>query len=139
MTGSFDRGREVDAVGLVLGRMAADADAESEATAARLLERRGHPREDRRVAVHDVGDECPDGQPLGHHRRRGQCRPRLEDRVRPNAAADEMVPAPDTRVTRSIEPAGAVEPSTTPIGRLADEAATSSAESSAAPLMATFS
>ena len=42
------RRREVDAVGLVLLRRAADADAEDQAAAARDLERGGHPRDDRR-------------------------------------------------------------------------------------------
>ena len=52
--------RERDPVCLVLVGMAADPDPEHEPAPARLLERRCHPGEDRRVAVHDVGDERAD-------------------------------------------------------------------------------
>jgi hypothetical protein len=110
VAGALDRRWEVDAVGLVLGRMAADPDPERESAAAGLLEGRRHPRQDRRMTVHDVGDERPDGQALGDHRRGCQGRPRLENGIRPNATADEVIPAPDTGIACRIETAGAVEP-----------------------------
>ena len=104
------RWREGNSVRLVLGRMPADPDPDDEPPVARRLEHRGHPGEDRGVAVHDVRHERSDGDPLGDHRRRRQRRPGLQDRIGLHPSTDEVVPRPDAGITGRIEAPGAVEP-----------------------------
>ena len=101
---------ELDAVGRVLLRRAADPHPEDQPAAARDLERRGHPGEDRRVAVHHVDHERPDGHAARRRGRHRQDRPALDDRHRPVALADEVVPRPDALVAGGVEPLRALEP-----------------------------
>ena len=79
-------------------------------SAARDLERGGHPGQERRVAVHHVGDERPDRRLAGHRGGHGEDRPALDDRDGPVAAAHEVVPRPDAGVARLVQAPGALEP-----------------------------
>ena len=86
--------REVDAVCLVLAGMPADADAELHAAAREVGHGRRHPRQHRRVTVHDVADEGADAQSDGRHGGGGQRGPALQHRVGQAPAADEVIPRP---------------------------------------------
>ena len=99
-----------DAVGSVLGGVATDPDAERQPAVRRLLERRGHPRKDCRVAVHDVRDERHEANSRGGAADRGERGPGLEHRVGSHAAADEMVPGGDPGVAGLVETVRLVAP-----------------------------
>ena len=77
------------------------------------LERRRHPGQDGRMAVHHVDHERPDRHGRVGGRGRRQDRPGLDDRHRPVALADEVVPGPDPGIAGRVEPTGRLEP---PVG-----------------------
>ena len=108
---ALGRLREVDAVRRVLLRGAADADPEDQPAAAGDLEGRRHPGDERRVAVHHVEHERPDG-----HVRRSR-RPPSTGSSSSRRPAPSRSPRPmkwsqatDAGVARRVEPACALEP-----------------------------
>src|SRR5690606_3092532 len=77
---ALPRRRELDAVLLVLVHLPAGAEAEHDATAGHVVERRRPVRDDRRVAVRVAEDERPDPEALGAGAERRQQGGRLEVR-----------------------------------------------------------
>ena len=107
---SFRRGREVEAVGAVLGGMATDTDAELDA-AGRQVRQRGHDAgQDRGMAVHDVGHERAHLDALGGSGCGCQCRPAFQQRIGQLAAADEVVPGPHRAEAGGLGPTGGGRP-----------------------------
>ena len=102
--------REGDAVGGVLRRVAAGPDAQLQPARGQLRDGGRHVRQDRRVAVHDVGHEGAQADAAGDRGRRGQHRPALQQRIGQSAAADEVVPDPGRGEAGRLGPPHGLQP-----------------------------